>query len=171
MSPPRFCSSLRAHGPTRVRGAGRLTLVAALAFGGMAAASDNGPFTFHPVNDLRLALQIPVTDHAPHSKDLTLRRQTLERRVGALCRAPELREALLLTEWRDEDIDPLIAAVDRAVRAEVARRFELAVREVLQRGAPASRLAAANMLREVAATVRSNSIAGATLERFGPLLA
>src|SRR5262249_24264591 len=81
------------------------------------------------------------------------------------------REALLLTEWRDEDIDPPIAAVDRAVRAEVARRFEWAVHEVLQRGAPASRLAAANMLREVAGPVRRNPLAGATLERFGPLLA
>jgi HEAT repeat protein len=121
------------------------------------------PFSFSPVRQLRLALKIPVQDFEPNSKDLQLRQNSLQERVAALCLLPDIREALMLDEWRDDDTDERISSIDRAARIELTKRFEHALHDVLRQGDPASRVAAAAMLSELPAPVRMNGIQGWTL--------
>ena len=112
---------------------------------------------------LRLALRMPVRDNSPNSKDVQLRRNAVQEAVAALSRLPDLREALLLQEWREDDAEEQVAAVDKAARLETSRRFEQALHTALQQGDPASRVAAASMIAEMPAPTRSNGIHGWTL--------
>jgi hypothetical protein len=137
----------------------------------LTAARAASPFEFDPVQELRQVLQIPVFDSTPSSADLLMRQRNLKQCVGALCRPPEQRDALLLRAWRDEDSDERIAAVDSSVRLELAHRFEQNLREILQRGDTHSRLAAALLLTEVAASIRTTPIGAWTLRDLGPQLA
>jgi HEAT repeat protein len=91
--------------------------------------------------------------------------------VTALSRLPELREALLLREWRDQDADDQIAAIDQAARLEVARRFGQVLFDILQRGDAVGRQAAVSLLGEVAPTLREIRLPGWSLRGFSPVLA
>ena len=148
---------------TRQRGArlsraGTVALAALLCLASIVSAED----TLSALMRLRLALRTPVTDGSPNSKDVQLRRNAVQEAVAALSRLPDLREALLLQEWRDEDAEEQVAAVDKAARLETSRRFEQALHTALQQGDPASRVAAASMIAEMPAPVRSNGIHGWT---------
>jgi HEAT repeat protein len=81
-----------------------------------------------------------------------------------------MRQALLLPDWRDQDPEASVAAADQTVRLELARQFEKALREVLQRGDPVSRLAAMRLLADVAEGVRGNPGLTETLARLSPLV-
>src|SRR5438105_2440929 len=72
-----------------------------------------GPLSSNAVKELRQALLLPVLNIEPNSLDLESRWRNLQRMVAGLHRVQDLREALLLPEWRDEDLDEPIAAVDR----------------------------------------------------------
>ena len=137
---------------------GTAALAALLCLASIVSAED----TLSALMRLRLALRTPVTDGSPNSKDVQLRRNAVQEAVAALSRLPDLREALLLQEWRDEDAEEQVAAVDKAARLETSRRFEQALHTALQQGDPASRVAAASMIAEMPAPVRSNGIHGWT---------
>src|SRR5262249_53486950 len=66
----------------------------------------------------------------------------------------DLNRAIALRDWRDDDPDDKIAAADKVTRIEVGRRFAFAVREVLQHGDSASRLAVMDMLLKMAPSTR-----------------
>ena len=129
------------------------------------------PLPSDPVQDLRTALCAPIENATPNSADLTARRLALQRRVAALCRLPELREALLLHEWRDGDVEEEVAAIDGAARREVAERFERVFADVLRRGEPAAQLAGLCMLGEMSARAPGFPFPGGGLRALGPLLA
>src|SRR5205807_2302 len=78
-----------------------------------------------PVEELRLLLKATVTD--PDARNKAVGEQ-----LKLLDGISDLRKALVLREWRDDDPDEQASRVDRSNRAEVARRFEQAVRDVLQ---------------------------------------
>src|SRR5262249_40440542 len=86
---------------------GALVLVAVLLSGtSPIAAQFPAP---DPVEELRDALQIPL--HDPGARERTLRQ-----RITAIRTLANLRGALALDEWRDDDPDQNIRAVDTAVR-------------------------------------------------------
>jgi HEAT repeat protein len=146
-----------------------LTILVAAVRGDARAAEE--PFRFDPVTALRQALKVPLRDVTPDSPDLLARRQALQDRTAALCSLPELREALLLDEWRDEDPGTPLVAIDQAVRLDLARRFEQALCEVLQKGDRVARLAAANMLAETTSALWDLHLPGWEPRGLGPVLA
>jgi HEAT repeat protein len=99
----------------------------------------------NPVEDLRQTLRTPVHD----GTDLARRQRALAEGVQALRTVVELRDALRLADWRDQDLDEAVARVDRAARNAVAQRFEQGVAYLLEHGDARTRLAAANLLREI----------------------
>jgi HEAT repeat protein len=125
------------------------------------AAAGEAP-AWTPLLQLRWALKTPVLDTTPDSKDLQLRRNSVQEGIAGLSRLPDLREALLLQEWRDDDADGQVAAIDQGARLELTRRFEQALHSVLRQGDPASRIAAASMISDMPAPIRSNGIRGWT---------
>ena len=78
----------------------------------------------------------------------------------------DLREAVLLQEWRDDDAVERVAAVDKAARRETSLRFER-LHTALQQGDPACRIAR-NMIADMPAPVRGNGIQGWTLRARAP---
>jgi HEAT repeat protein len=101
---------------------------------------------FEPVEQLRVLLREPFSDTGKRDRDL-------KKQIRALTNLGELRRALLLREWRDQDEDPKIAAIDGPNRLALADRFERCVRSVLQQGDEACCLAVLNMLAEMGTTV------------------
>src|SRR5262245_28939463 len=72
------------------------------------------------LNALRAALRAPVASVVTRERELRVignELQTLR----------ECAQALFLPEWRDDDIDPQIAAADRRVWLEVAKRYADAI--------------------------------------------
>jgi HEAT repeat protein len=146
-----------------------LALAGALA--GNTAHSAENPLGLDPVYNLRQALQAPLPHGSASAVDLNARRQSLQECLAALCSLPELREVLLLDGWRNDDADESLAAIDRAVRLDLARRFEHALREVLQRGDPTGQVAAANMLCEAGPALQGLHLPGWEPAAFGGVLA
>jgi HEAT repeat protein len=99
------------------------------------------------VSALRQALKAPA--HDPAARD-----HAIQQALEGLSGLGELRRALVLQEWRDEDIDPQVAAIDRLHRAATQQRFEKAVREVCSHGDATSQVAVADLLADVGITVR-----------------
>jgi HEAT repeat protein len=93
------------------------------------------------LEDLREALKVPVDD-------LRARDQELRRCTANLRTLGELSQALLLPEWRDEEIDPQVAGVDRAVWRSLADRFEGQIRDILRGEDVPRKLGAVGLLGE-----------------------
>ena len=121
-------------------------LAVALACPAMASADR---FPADPVEELRQALRPDQPIH-PFKEVLDFRRKNLQNKIDALGTVGDLGRALLLQEWRDEESDREAAAIDRAVRTQVADRFEKAVRAWLERGDESGRAAVADFVREMA---------------------
>lgn len=121
-----------------------------------------------PVEELRLALTIEADPTRPD--ELRARQQELQRIAGTIRSVGELRRALVLQEWRDEDPEQKIAQIDRAVRQELAERLAGIIRNALNSDDRDARLAAITALGDFGATVR---IAGAERtfgSRFVPVM-
>jgi HEAT repeat protein len=116
------------------------------------------------VAELREILQAPASDPS-------MRERCLGEQIKKLNGISELRQALALHDWHDEDPDDKTAAVDRASRAEVVRRFDSAVRQVLRRGDAASRLAVMDMIVRMATTTRGVGTPGSLARTFADDLA
>src|SRR4051794_30988686 len=89
------------------------------------------PLPADPVETLRQALKMPA-------HDLPARAQAVQQALEELRGIGELRRALALQEWRDEDIDSQVAGVDHPQRAALQGRFEEAVRGVIAHGTAAT---------------------------------
>ncbi len=99
------------------------------------------------VQKLLDTLQSPGRDPSAHE-------ELLAQRVKALRGITDLRRALLSQDWRDEDeFDDAIRKIHHSQRTAVAKRFESAVRDLLQRGDATSRMAVAQMLSEMGAAM------------------
>src|SRR6266849_2295132 len=106
------------------------------------------PVPSESVEELRLLLKAPVTE-------VSRRERAVSEQLKLVDGINDLRRALALREWRDEDPDDRISTVDRRNREVVARRFAQAAREVLRQGDATSRLAMLNMLGKMGTGVRS----------------
>lgn len=96
---------------------------------------------------LRQALKAPA--HEPETRVRALRHA-----LDGLSGLGELRRALALQEWRDEDVDAQVSAIDRQYRGEMQQRFERAVRQVFEHGDVTSQVALLDLLGEVGVSVR-----------------
>jgi HEAT repeat protein len=122
------------------------------------------PIPADPVEGLRQALKAPVRD--PELRDRSLR--TWMERLRGLT---ELSQAAVLREWRDEDVDERVAAVDRGHRAVLLRRFEQAVRDVFARGDVRSQVAVADLIGYLGVQARAPGTRHSIGYPFGPDLA
>jgi HEAT repeat protein len=118
-----------------------------------------------PVEELRLALRIPVVDPLKNPDELAFRRQNLAKKILSLKTIGELRRALALNDWLDGDENPQIRAIDRDIRAEVAHHFEREVRSALASANPAIQEAAAKTVGEMGSSIRGVGQPGETVTR------
>lgn len=118
-----------------------------------AAPASAQRFVTDPVEELGQALRLDKQSRVK-KETLDFRKANLEAKIASLGTIGELGRAMLLQDWRDEDLEPALAAIDRELRTRVATRFENAVRAVLQRGDVANRWAVANLVGELAVMAR-----------------
>jgi HEAT repeat protein len=124
-----------------------------------------------PVQDLRQALASPIHDTGKNSEELAARKRNLWHCIAGLRNLKELRDALLLQEWRDMDLEESLAEIDRFARGQVAHRFEGVLRDVLQYGDSGSRVAAAQMLGEVGTLLPQAGAPNGVLRNLTAILA
>jgi hypothetical protein len=128
-----------------------------LVVAGGAAAEDQQPEPRpDPVSQLYQALRAPT--RSPEARANQLRAA-----VDGLRTVDELRRALLLSEWRDIDLDENVAAADARLRATVVERFERGMRAALRQGELDGRLATLKMI--VGLDVRLRGAGDAPLAR------
>ena len=96
-----------------------------------------------PVKELHQALITPASEP-------DLRQRNLAEAAGRVRSLPDLGRALMLMEWRDGDLDPQVAGIDRALREALITRFQKAVRDIFERGSPPNQVAAADLVGQVA---------------------
>jgi HEAT repeat protein len=114
-----------------------------------------------PVQGLRQALQAPA-------HDLPGRDRTVKSRLVELHGLTEMAQALMLREWRDEDVTPQVAAGDRANRTTLLHSFEQEMRTIFAQGDPSSQVAAAELLAAIGASARGTSGKESLGRRLGP---
>lgn len=110
------------------------------------------------VEDLRQALRTPFPPTASEKEldyQLKYRRELLEKRVKALG-IGDLRRALSLQEWRDQDRDLALRDLDRSLRDELVGRLQKSLQELLQAKDPAARRAAITQIGALGVTVRGS---------------
>jgi HEAT repeat protein len=117
-----------------------------------------------PVEELRLILRAPCVDPAQRGRSLA-------ERIQAVQGISDLRRALVLRDWRDQEQDERVAAVDRVGRRALAIRFEQAVRVVLRQGDVARCLAALSVLAEIGTTAHGVDTRHGIARGLGPDLA
>ncbi len=66
----------------------------------------------------------------------------------------DLIRAMQLQDWRDEDRDEAVAAVDKVNRDDLVARFRGAAAAMLEKGGPDTKLAAVNRIGEMGAKIR-----------------
>jgi HEAT repeat protein len=116
------------------------------------------------VQSLREVLNAPAVN--PVERERALRRE-----LQALVGIHDLRAAVALREWRDQDPDEQIAAVDRVQRGVVAHAFECAVRDVLRNGDSMSRLIVMDMLVRMTTSTRAVGTNASLVQVFAADLA
>jgi len=124
--------------------------------GGAAAAPYGGGTD--PVEDLRQALRAPVDPKI--KEDLEFRKTELEKRIKALRKA-QYGRALALEEWKDQDKELEIAAIDAPIRKGLVAAFKDFMVEILDQKIPgqdALRLAALGALGEMGIKVRGEAL-------------
>jgi HEAT repeat protein len=118
-----------------------------------------------PVEELRLALR-PAPGLEPDEIQ-----KVLTKRIDALRTLSDMRRALLLDAWRDDDPVMIIARIHRMARGEIARRFGKAVRAVLQTGDPVARCTVAVMIAEIGVSAKGIDNRSGLMREFAPDLA
>jgi hypothetical protein len=122
-----------------------LTAVVALLF--IAIPCRGQSFSADPVAELQKALK--AVGQEPRQRESALKPP-----LEALRQVNDIRRALVLAEWRDEDLDTEIASVDLSFRTMLAQRFQAVVREGLRSGNAETRRWTLNLLLDGDTTLR-----------------
>lgn len=130
--------------PTSLPGSVWLLTLAVLCSG--TAVGQNQAPTTDPVEQVRWTLQHRVK---PTERELELVRWSKQ-----LATITSLRQALALSEWRDDEPDPYLAPIDGQARLVLIKRFEERLHAVLQGHDATRQLAAARLLGEMGIQVR-----------------
>src|SRR5581483_5626285 len=97
-----------------------------------------------PVEALDQVLRNKIHDIGERDRHTT-------RLLDSLRGLPELRKALMLQSWRDDDLDDNLLKVDRKNRSALATTFRRDVHHALRTGTSLQRLATVQMLAEMGA--------------------
>jgi HEAT repeat protein len=154
------------HDSQRFRPLGSVLGAAVLLLSWTATASSQR-YANDPVEDLRQALKIGVIDSTGNPDELRFRRENLTKLIAKLRGPGDLRRALMLQEWLDEDQDEKVREIDSKLRGEVADKFKQALHDFMQHGDAAGRMAAAGMLAEMGTEVKTPSRTGADIKSSG----
>jgi HEAT repeat protein len=156
------------------RNRSRIALWAALVAGVcVIGAARADQFPADPVENLRKTLKNPL--QVPEFEDPKLAQrvttakpedlakiqaegleQNLTRKIDAIQRIGDLRRALLLQEWPQDEMrgeGDELGAVMRKARIQLAERFQAALRRTLKEGDQAARLAAINMIADLGSSL------------------
>jgi HEAT repeat protein len=87
--------------------------------------------------------------------ELELRQKTLEKRVDALRDTGEMRRALELPDWRDDD--EVLAGIDVPQRERIFKRFQKTLQDALASNDPTAQLAAASLLADIGPKLRTGA--------------
>jgi HEAT repeat protein len=118
-----------------------------------------------PVDALHQVLRAPARDPAQ-------RGQGLNAAIDSVRSLADLRRAAALPDWRDEDVDPIVATVDRQQRLVLVQRFRQVVREALAPPQPSTtKITVCDMLADLGVTTRGVGTAHSLARDFGPDLA
>jgi len=118
-----------------------------------------GAQQYDPVENLQQVLK-GLTGTDPSDEVLRHRKAALSEAATQLKNISDLRLALALPEWKDNDKDPstgqptLLARVDQEVRATIGKRLQNIVQNAVDKGDSRSRLAAANLVGEIGTSIR-----------------
>jgi HEAT repeat protein len=120
-----------------------------------------------PVEGLRQVLRVPVRN-STNRDELEYRQSALEKHSKAVTAIDDLRRALLLQEWRDQDRDELVARIDRTSRTAFEERLQDALRAVLDKGQPLRKQAAAALIGEMGISVRATGSRSGVMRNLAP---
>ncbi|HEV8059884.1 MAG TPA: HEAT repeat domain-containing protein [Gemmataceae bacterium] len=100
--------------------------------------------------------------------DARLREQYLRQEMEQIHGIVELRQALGLQEWRDQEATAGVAMVDQTFRGLLCQRFEQEIRTVLRQGDSTSKTVVLNMLAEQPSGLRDTASKNGLARRFTP---
>ncbi|GIW81176.1 MAG: hypothetical protein KatS3mg105_2983 [Gemmatales bacterium] len=143
-------------------------LVSLLAVGYVGNASSQ---TYFDHMSERRSKTVEQLRRALTTNDLRLREERVKKAIAGLRHVGDLRQALELKEWNDEDLDIARRDLDRRLRGEVLSRFQTEVRRAIQTGNPSAILAVTTMLGEMGTKVRGMGATGIAATAFAPDLA
>src|SRR5262245_55031872 len=124
------------------------------------AGTASGQETTDPVEELGQALRSPGQPE--------VRAREIQCKLDALKTLGDFRRALFLPDWRDLYRDGLWAHSDQLQRQWVTRRFGDVVRDVLNRGDDAQRVAVAGLLGEIGTRGSTGELVATLLRELAP---
>jgi HEAT repeat protein len=136
-------------------------LAAAVALCAFAVPSVAQSLPGDPVEGLRQTLKVVGASRPEREQSLKAAVEQV-RNVNDICRA------LVLKEWRDDDLDEGIAAIDRSYRGILGNRFEAAARERLHGGDAVSQRRTLDLLAANDEMLRDALIKTGLGRRLGP---
>lgn len=133
-------------------------------FVGVAAGA---PYTVDPVQGLKQTLK--VAPDPSNEEALKFRKTALEEQTRTLS-VSDLRRALMLQEWRDEDPEPKLARIDQEVRDQLVKRLAGVLEKALASSNQATQLAGIDQVAELGINVRGAGPRAPLAKGFGPTL-
>jgi HEAT repeat protein len=109
-----------------------------------------------PVEDLRILLPGTMAiEENPAA--LNYRKENLLKAVDNLKSISDMRRALSLSEWKDQDIrvNQKLSQVDQEVRAVIGKKIEQIIEQMVEKGSPTDQVAVATMIGEIGPKIRS----------------
>ena len=146
--------------------AGAVALAAGLLvllWGGAAPAQSGRRFAPDPVEDLRQVLR-QDRDAVGTTGALAYREKTLTKYADQVHTLGDLGRALMLREWRYENLDERVRTVDFKVWTNLAIHFNTQAKEALESGSPEEARAAATMVAEMATLAQTAGIRTSDVE-------
>lgn len=142
-----------------------LTLLTLTLLGGT-AIMPAAPAGGDRIDELRQALRQSIRD-PKNEEEIQYRKTNLDKRIKAL-RLNELRRALKLEDWRDLYPEEEIARIDAAARQELIDRLSRSLRDILQRGGTAAKLAAITEIAEIGTEIRAGNLSDEDAKKMKP---
>jgi HEAT repeat protein len=111
----------------------------------------------NPIENLRSDLRVRVFDPARNPEALAARRQALMADIADLRGVGDMRKAVMLNEWLDQDQELAIATIDRTLRDGLLHKLLETLRQTMKSGDDTARLAAATMIGEMGISIRGRT--------------
>jgi HEAT repeat protein len=119
-----------------------------------------------PVAALARALSVPTDPTS--NQEMQARQKELIARIDALRTVSQMRAALNLPDWRDQDADPASSKVDIAARQHLVERLKSLLERALRSKDVAQQLAALTVIGEMASTARGVGSERSLADMFTP---